>query len=49
MDKTKTINKEEFKTVAFFREVKERIAKETYDMTFQELKKYLKHRKLQTK
>lgn len=41
--------KEEFKTVEFFRKVKERIAKETYDMTFQELKEYLKQRKLQTK
>ncbi|WP_162415361.1 hypothetical protein [Cyclobacterium roseum] len=48
MDKTKT-NKEAFKTVPFFREIKERIAKETYDMTFQELKEYLKHRKLRTK
>jgi len=49
MDKTKTTNKEEFKTVAFFRKVKERIAKETYNMTFKELKEYLKQRKLQTK
>ncbi len=47
MNKTET--KEEFKTVEFFRKVKERISKETYDMTFDELKKYLKQRSLQTK
>ncbi len=41
--------KEEFKTVDFFRKVKERISKETYNMTFKELKEYLKKRKLQSK
>lgn len=49
MDKAKTTDKEEFKTVAFFRKVKEQISKETYGMTFQELKEYIKQRKLQTK
>ncbi len=49
MDSAKTTDKEEFKTVEFFRKVKEQIAKDTYNMTFQELKEYLKQRKLQTK
>lgn len=39
----KTITKE-FDTVAFFRAEKERIAKETSNMTFEELKAYLKSR-----
>lgn len=44
---TKNIIKEkEFDTVKFFREVKEKIAKETKDMTFDELKAYLNKRKL---
>lgn len=49
MDKIKSTEKEEFKTVEFFRKVKERVAKETYNMTFNELKEYLMQRKLQTK
>lgn len=49
MNKIKTSEKEEFKTVEFFRKVKERVAKETYNMTYQELKEYLKQRTLQTK
>lgn len=49
MGKIKVTDKEEFKTVDFFRKVKERIAKETYNMTFQDLKEYLRQRTLQTK
>ncbi|MEX0810725.1 MAG: hypothetical protein WD048_00825 [Chitinophagales bacterium] len=49
MDKINTTEKKEFKTVEFFRKVKEQIAKETYNMSFQELKEYLKKRKLQKK
>lgn len=41
----KTIKKEkEFDTVKFFREVKEKIAKETKGMTFEEFKEYLNKR-----
>ncbi len=36
----------EFDTVKFFREVKEKIAKETKGMTFTELKEYINHRKI---
>lgn len=36
----------EFDTVKFFREVKEKIAKETQGMTFAEFKEYLNKRKL---
>jgi len=32
----------EFDTVKYFREVKEKISKETADMTFSQLKEYLK-------
>ena len=46
---SKEINKEQFKTVEFFRNVKERISKETYNMSFEELKEYLGKRKLRTK
>ncbi len=49
MDKTQKTDNQEFKTIAFFRKVKEQIAKETYNISFQELKEYLKKRKLQTK
>lgn len=42
-EKTK---KKEFDTVKFFREVKEKIAKETKGMTFVEFKEYLNKRKL---
>jgi hypothetical protein len=36
----------EFDTVKFFRKVKKKIAKETKDMSFVELKEYLKKRKI---
>lgn len=36
----------EFDTVAFFRDVKEKIAEETKGMTFSEFKKYISKRKL---
>jgi hypothetical protein len=44
----KTMNKKEktFDTVKFFREVKEKIARETKGMTFMEFKEYLKKHKL---
>ncbi len=45
MNKTTKIIKE-FDTVRFFREVKEKIAKETQGMTFAELKAYLNCRKI---
>jgi hypothetical protein len=45
MTKVITLEKE-FDTVKFFREVKEKIAKETQNMTFLELKAYLNKRKL---
>jgi hypothetical protein len=41
---TKKIEKE-FDTVKFFREVKEKIAKETKGMSFAEFKEYLNKRK----
>jgi hypothetical protein len=44
-NKPKIIEKE-FDTVKFFREVKEKIAKETQGMTFAEFKEYLNQRKL---
>jgi hypothetical protein len=44
-DKQKN-TKKEFDTVKFFREVKEKIAKETKGMTFAEFKEYLSRRKL---
>jgi hypothetical protein len=46
----KTINKKEktFDTVKVFREIKEKIAKETEKMTFAEFKEYLTKNKLQT-
>jgi hypothetical protein len=45
MNKNKKIEKD-FDTVKFFREVKEKIAKETQGMTFEEFKEYLNNRKL---
>ena len=45
MNKTNKIKKE-FDTVKFFREVKEKIAKETYGMTFSEFKAYINCRKI---
>ena len=46
----KTITKAEktFDTVKVFREIKEKIAKETENMTFTEFKEYLNKNKLQT-
>lgn len=46
----KTIIKKEktFDTVKVFREIKEKIAKETQKMTFAEFKEYLNKNKLQT-
>ena len=46
----KTTNKKEktFDTVKVFREIKEKIAKETEKMTFAEFKEYLNKNKLQT-
>lgn len=45
MNKSEKTNKE-FDTVKFFREVKEKIARETKGMTFAEFKEYLNRRKL---
>jgi hypothetical protein len=45
MNESKTIEKE-FDTVNFFREVKEKIALETKNMSFKEFKSYLSKRKL---
>lgn len=42
----KKIKKKDFDTVSFFREVKEKIAKETKNMSFAEFKEYLNQRKL---
>ena len=46
----KTTNKKEktFDTVKVFREIKEKIAKETEKMSFAEFKEYLNKNKLQT-
>ncbi|MBY0245194.1 MAG: hypothetical protein K2Q03_07060 [Sphingobacteriaceae bacterium] len=45
--KNKTeIKEKEFDTVKFFREVKEKIAKETKGMNFTEFKEYISKRKL---
>jgi len=46
MGKTEESDKQTFKTVDFFIRVKKQIAEETYDMTFEELKEYLRRRKL---
>ena len=45
----KTIIKKEktFDTVKVFREIKEKIAKETENMTFEQFKEYLKKNKLE--
>jgi hypothetical protein len=45
MNKTER-TKKEFDTVKFFREVKEKVARETKGMTFDEFKEYLNRRKL---
>ena len=46
----KTTNKKEktFDTVKVFREIKEKVAKETEKMTFKEFKEYLNKNKLQS-
>lgn len=46
--KTKNKKEKTFDTVKVFREIKEKIAKETEKMTFAEFKEYLKKSKLQT-
>jgi len=46
--KTKTKKEKTFDTVKTFREIKEKIAKETEKMTFQEFKEYLNKNKLTT-
>ena len=43
-----TIKEKEFDTVEFFRAEKERVARETRNMTFEELKAYLKERQTLT-
>ncbi len=45
----KTIEKKEktFDTVKIFREIKEKIAKETENMSFAEFKKYLKNNRVE--
>ena len=45
MNKVNTKEKE-FDTVKFFRAVKEKIANDTHEMTFAELKVYLNNRKI---
>ena len=47
MMKTKTKKEKTFDTVKVFREIKEKIAKETEKMTFAEFKEYLNKNKLQ--
>ncbi len=44
--KTKIKKEKAFDTVKVFREIKEKIAKETEKMTFQEFKEYLNKNKL---
>lgn len=46
--KTKTKKEKAFDTVKVFREIKEKIAKETENMTFAEFKEYLNRNKLKT-
>ena len=46
--KTKNKKEKTFDTVKVFREIKEKIAKETEKMTFEEFKEYLYQNKLQT-
>ncbi|MBC7642251.1 MAG: hypothetical protein H7174_07925 [Flavobacterium sp.] len=45
MNKVNTTERE-FDTVKYFRDVKEKIAKETQGMTFPELKNYINNRKI---
>ncbi len=44
--KTKTKKEKTFDTVKVFREIKEKIAKETEKMTFEQFKEYLNSNKL---
>ena len=44
--KAKTKIEKTFDTVKVFREIKEKIAKETENMTFQQFKEYLKRNKI---
>ena len=46
--KTKIKKEKTFDTVKVFREIKEKIAKETEKMTYTEFKEYLNKNKLQT-
>ena len=46
--KTKNKKEKTFDTVKVFRDIKEKIAKETEKMTFAEFKEYLNKNKLQT-
>jgi hypothetical protein len=46
--KTTTRKEKKFDTVKVFREIKEKIAKETENMTFLQFKEYLKNNKLTT-
>ena len=46
--KTKNEKIKAFDTVEIFRDIKEKIATEISNMTFEELREYLKHRKLKT-
>jgi hypothetical protein len=46
MNNEPNIKEKEFDTVKFFREVKEKTAKETKGMSFTEFKEYLNQRKL---
>lgn len=46
--KTKTEKVKAFDTVKTFRDIKEKIAKDISNMTFEELREYLKHQKLRT-
>lgn len=44
--KSREIKEKEFDTVKFFRDVKEKIARETKGMTFAQLKEYINKRTL---
>ena len=46
--KTKNKKEKTFDTVKVFRQIKEKIAKETENMTYAEFKEYLNKNKLQT-
>ena len=46
--KTQTMKEKTFDTVKVFREIKEKIAKETENMTFEQFKAYLNRNQLST-